>query len=66
VVLHVGHRGGIVGVVPARELDEGCLVEADGRGLVQAFAIGGEQGLSIGDHRLVDRVPVTREFGRHF
>ncbi len=34
--------------------------------LVQALAIGREQGLAIGDHRLVDRVPVTGQFGRHF
>jgi hypothetical protein len=32
MVLHVGHPGGVVGVVRARELDERGLVEADGRG----------------------------------
>jgi len=66
VVLHVGHRGGVVGVVPRGELDEGGLVEADGRGLVQALAIRREQGLAIGAHGVVDGVPVTRELGRHF
>lgn len=66
VVFHVGHRGGVVSVVLGRELDEGRLVEADGRGAVQALAIGLEQGLAIGDHGVVDRVPVTGQFGRHF
>ena len=64
VVLHVGHRGGVVGVAPRRELDEGGLVEADGRGLVQALAIGRQQRLAIGGHGVVDRVPVTGQFVR--
>jgi hypothetical protein len=66
VVLDVGHRGGVIGRHPRREFHERGLVEADGGGAVQPLAVGGEEGLAIGDHGVVDRVPVTGELSRHF
>ena len=48
------------------EPDEGGLVEPDGARLVQPFAVGLEQGPAVGGHGVVDRVPVTGEFGGHF
>jgi len=65
VVLHVGHRRGVGGVARCFGLDEGGLVEPDGRGLVQPLAVGGEQRLAVGEHRVVDRVPVTVELAGH-
>ena len=64
VVLDVGDGRGVVGAA-SRNVHEGGLVESDGSGLVQALSIGGQEGVSIGGHGIVDRVPVTGEFGRH-
>jgi hypothetical protein len=66
VVLHVGHRGGVVGVARVVRLDEGGLVEPDGGGAVPVLAIGLEQGLAIGRDCIVDGVPVTGQFVGHF
>ncbi len=65
VVLHVGHRGGVVGVLRA-ELDEGGLVEADGRGAVQPLAVGLEQRFAVDVHGVTDGVPITGQLSRHF
>jgi len=40
------------------------IVEPDGGGAVQAFAVRREQGLSIGGHRVVHGVPVRGQFCR--
>jgi hypothetical protein len=65
VVLHIGHRRGVVGVDVLSELDEGGRVETDGARPVQPFAVRRQQGLAIGDHGVVDRVPVTGQLGGH-
>ncbi len=65
VVLDVGHGGGVVGVAAGRA----CTKEVSSRPmavvLFKPLAIGLEQGLAIGGHGVVDRVPVTGQFGRH-
>jgi hypothetical protein len=66
VVLHVGDGGGEAGVAIPTALDEGGLVEPDGRGLVQPLAIGLKQRRAIGGHRVVQGVPVTGQLGGHF
>jgi hypothetical protein len=65
VILHVSDGRGEAGVLLFAEPDEAGLVEPDGARLVQPFAVGLEQGLAVGGHGVVDRVPVTGEFGGH-
>jgi hypothetical protein len=61
VVLHVTDRRRVVLVGVGAHLHEGGLVEADGRGLVESFAIGLEQGGTLGGDGVVHGVPVTGE-----
>ena len=65
VVLDIGHGGGVVGMAPAAQAYELGLVEPDGSGAVEAFAVRLEQGLSIGGDGVVHGVPVTGQFRRH-
>ncbi len=65
VMLDVGHRRGVGGVGPGAEAHEGGLVQSDGRRLVHPLAIRLEQGLAVGDHGVVDRVPVTGQLVGH-
>ena len=65
MVLDVGDGRGVSGVRLGAEPHEGGLVEADGRGLVHPLAVGFEQGLAVGGHGVVDRVPVTGQLAGH-
>jgi len=65
VMFDVGHGGGVVLGDLRSELHECGLVQADGAGLVQPPAIGRQEGLSVGGHGIVDRVPVTGELASH-
>ena len=46
---HIGDRRGVVGMDLVTVFHEGGFVEPDSRGAVQPLAIGGEEGLAIGD-----------------
>jgi hypothetical protein len=63
MMLDVDNGRGVVGPVPG-QAHEGGLVEPNGAGLVQPFAVRIEEGAAIGGHGVVDRVPVTGELAR--
>ena len=65
VVLHIRDRGGVLGLSPRGEPDEGGLVQTSGGCAVQPFAISGEQVLTLSSDSVVDRPPVTGELGGH-
>jgi hypothetical protein len=64
VVLDIGHGGGIARAAPWA-LHKRGLVEADGARFVEPLAVGGEQGIAVGAHGVVHRVPVATELAGH-